>query len=802
GYELEPDTLLGIQSESDWDVQPASTVDVLDVPLDRFGQEWSGYLGAVQAAYELPGSGAAVMIRPVRSTLPTIVQRHHLHVSRSSIRLDYSTTILQARALERPLRLRMPGLVQIESILINGSVVQRRSTIQNGQQELTFWDLPRNDVIRVEVRARLASRGNQSIDLPEIRIDSPVAKTDRYTISHSAETSVVFTQRPTIPAESTPDLNPSEALAQGWMPVATYVRSAPSRLELPPLAATIRVPRRRPTIRTRQWLDLKWNDGRWSMEATIRFLPGPIPDYIDLAIPSRWCQSLQLEGSLTQTQQPSLDTSTQLIRIRCEGERLGDERSIVVRGDLSSDDTGRLTVPATRVLSGGTHQVFVSVPTRLNQQPIQWRTSGLRSLKSLQDWPQPPGARTLRQRTDANGRPLPSRIRRAWQVTSRAWSAELVSSSNTTAKATITVADAQVFQTAESALVIAHYDLNPADEDALELEIPRKARVIAAWSAGRSMDYDVSTTSAPESQEASRSTSRKRLRIPLALSRLSQPVELMYEIPRGVADNQDYLPSGLSVSAPRCWVAFYRPRSDQSGGRLSTVDRPKFNGRVTEPSRDAIISERLTQPEGFAARQYALAESIVLSVELSLNSLAERPSEWGAWLGPWADRYQATAQAAGKSVDLLQPSPEQPNSPDPWFNLNQRMSALVQGVSSEPLANSARPLTSRIQNGFRLDRVVQVSNERLPPPIERTKQETKDIATLLFNVLTMILVAGLWALAWPYRFRAVAWIEHPATWLLTLALLSLFWLTSAIALGLLAVAVLAGLYSVRRAPSS
>ena len=102
------------------------------------------------------------------------------------------------------------------------------------------------------------------------------------------------------------------------------------------------------------------------METLIRFRSKRVPDFIDVEVPTRWCELLEVSPTAAWTRQPATDPSRQIIRIRCNADELRGQ-PLSIRGNLQTAENARVTVPSVRVLGLGPRRVHISVPAQLEK---------------------------------------------------------------------------------------------------------------------------------------------------------------------------------------------------------------------------------------------------------------------------------------------------------------------------------------------------------------------------------------------------------------------------------------------------
>ncbi len=125
---------------------------------------------------------------------------------------------------------------------------------------------------------------------------------------------------------------------------------------------------------------------RWSMETLIGFRSKRIPDFIDVEIPTRWCESLEVSPTAAWSRQPATDPSRQIIRIRCDADELSGK--IAFHSRLPAELRNR---PSQRAVGEGlgigpTGSPYQRPRSSWINEPIQWRTSAVEAVKLPDQW--------------------------------------------------------------------------------------------------------------------------------------------------------------------------------------------------------------------------------------------------------------------------------------------------------------------------------------------------------------------------------------------------------------------------------
>ncbi len=391
----------------------------------------------------------------------------------------------------------------------------------------------------------------------------------------------------------------ADSLAKGWIPVYTWSSRrdrSPKTGEDPGGAFEVQS---QPTrFDCDQLIVLSREEAQWSMETFVRF-GRRVPDFVDIEVPASWCESLEVSPITALSRQQAIDPSRQVIRIRCDKAGLLDN-TLSIRGHLLSTETGRVSVPSVRVLGFGQRRIHISVPNRLANESVQWRTSAVEGEALPKRWAAIAGQGSRSTYVAAN----PS------------WSIDLAPLPEVDAEALAVGFDAQAFPQEDGVLVMCHWDLFPGSLEAVDVRLPQGATCMGAWSAGKSVVTE------PVAKASANESVQNVLSVPLALSRLSQPIELLIRVPAAAAKQASYLPELIDIPVTQNWLTNYVPAD----------------------TRQSIWGEA-SQPNG--ERALALASAVVDAMD-AVEFINQRPrDEVVTWLRLWFTRYEMIAESAG-----------------------------------------------------------------------------------------------------------------------------------------------------------
>jgi hypothetical protein len=529
-----------------------------------------------------------------------------------------------------------------------------------------------------------------------------------------------------------------------------------------------------------QLISINRFESQWAMEVSIRFSPdqkpktnsdtGPkrLPDFVDIEIPTAWCDNLTIEpSSLTYTQRPATDDTRQIVRIRSNPQQTEDT-IISLTGRLQSSETGRVSVPAVQVLGAGNRQIYVDVPNRLDDDPIQWRTSAVEAIELPKRWSD----------QDTN--------RSTYLVASPSWSIDLAPLPRDESGAVVFNADAQVFLREQGPLLLCHWDFYPGNLEIMRVRLPKDTELVGAWSAGRAIIPSTSTNDD--------STNAEYLDLPLSISGLSQPVEILLKLPIGTSRQTAYLPELVDVAATKKWLVHYAPTTSGT-----------------------VLSSKLRNLE--QQRAISMARGVVDAIS-AVGRVAQRPrDEVAAWLALWVKRYQMISQSVGRTIDLQgnfksskdstetdsETATTQQSRPiyQQWNNLDAELASLLNRLlpseSTLPSTNPTEILTALTGDevmfgvgdfeGFEPRQIVALSATNPPRPIQLISDRDLGLRTVLINLLTLMIVGGLLVCLRPLKNKLMPIVIHPAFWLGLLGIFGFAVAPTSVAGALLLVAV-------------
>jgi len=708
--------------------------------VDDFNGKWRGYPEKINhRSYVISGELPSLVLREKPASPPTATQQHDLKVVGDRLELSYSASLNLGADVAQRYALRVPAGMTLMDVTVNGQPLSAEPLITNKYQEVPLGSFPQADILEgeaIQITAmavyRLGPRQREKPEQfspPRITLTPNISTVDKYIISHDRSTTLTALEKPLHESAEPQHSWTEKSLAEGWIPEASWVIPSGTELDSNSLGV-FKVTNRDIEFDCDQEIVLDRVDGVWNMKTTVKFLSPSVPEFIDVEIPSRWCEleTLFVENSTLWTRQPSADPSRQIIRIAFDAEESA-AKSLVIRGQLVGADSARVSVPPVRVLGIGLRRVTVDVPRRLGIETLQWRSELVTAVSSE----------------------VEDRVR--LQKSGFSWSVDLMPLPEMDVAPELFGSDVEVFPQNDGILVLSHWDLFPGGLDSVIVNLPPDTKLLAAWAAGRAVVAEpVGIPSNGQSQA---------VRVPLALTRLGQPIELLLEASAAAAKRGDYLPELEGIPVSDRWVT-------------------NFGAVISQPNNSDSISEKLSE------RGLSLARSAVESVE-SLNRLSQRPAtEIAAWLQLWLKRYMMIAEASGHQVQLVdnpdgEDTPLASREPDfdgqitpvesaQWKDLDARMGVFVARFLSKEEMLEARDAKLFLFNvrgfdGFHPQQVAHVVKTDSGPTVQVASNGNSGLRTLIVNGIALMVVASLLMCAGPLQRFIIPVVSHPAFWL-------------------------------------
>lgn len=709
--------------------------------VDVFLAAWSGYRGRnIDRAYVELDEIQSPILQTQPDNQKVASQRHDLHITPDQLELHYTAMLTPNASESQRYTLRLPRSLELISVSVNETTVDSRPVRSRGYNEVLLGSFDGAEPVAIHAIAIQRLPGNRRFSPPRLAIWPLDSTSDLYTISRGRSVTLRTITPPSIEQLESNQLNVADSLMRGWIPVSVWpIEASDDSDDLGTFEAKVRQTR----FDARQLITLNRDDTRWSMETLIQFGSKRIPDFIDVEIPTRWCDSLEVSPATAWTSQPATDPSRQIIRVRCLADELSD-KTLTIGGYLESSEAVRVNVPTVRVLGAGQRRTHINVPDQLVNEPIQWRTSAVEAVPLPDQWRSAIGQRELRS---------------TYVAANPSWSIDLAPLPDVDVDPIAVNCDLQVFEKEDGLLAVCHWDLIPGSLEMVDVRMPRGAECVGVWTAGRAVVPEaLSDGSIGGSRVQAGSPEQQTLRVPLSLSRLSQTVELLIKVPSSEAMRGNYLPELVDVPVGRIWLCEY--------------------------ARDDTRVRSWRAPPLAADRAIALARAVLESVE-SVDRVAERPrEEFAKWFEPWLARYESIAASMGHIADF---DAETATMDSDWQILDARMSPYVERFASRRIDPVSRRTTSdRVApattpsgptyreafifgmsgfDGFRQKSITKLTVADRPPSIQSVATNDQALRKLMVSLLSLIMVGGVLVSLRPLRRYAIPVVVHPAFWL-------------------------------------
>lgn len=745
-------TLFGFETEKR--VQRIESAGARVVSSDVFADVWLGHRGSIGECFRANGEFPKFTIVHEKSPPVTVDAEQRLHISDSKMSLEFRGELTDRGATARRLMLDAPHGFQMIQCEVNGERVGLHGITRSGNQlRLPLGDQRIDGKVTIIAIAELDRSRSAVVQLPRFKINQNGVGEERYFISHDPRTVIKWNAGDLGAATDWERTAISDAeLMGGRIPFAAKL--TPSNEAIVSSESLNLSTRSGTRFRCSQTSTMAYSAGRWVCRTELAIPANQCPPYIDVEMPTRWATDLGVAGSETWVTRASSDGSVTVVRLALDvGDQSGKRPvKFLIEGFLDQRDQARVSVPSIKVLGNGARERLVVVPNRLTAEPIAWRSGG--------------GARSVSNR-NARREPLPELDFDAttlYEVTGTNWSIDLEPLSQASEEPAATIADARVILEADKALVLQRFDLAPETQNQVTIKIPGDALLLGVWSAGR--EVDVSGLREGE------------LVVPLAYSRLGQSLEVLLTVDVGVLEVRDYLPSLRDVPVSSQWVAYYSTMLDAYSTRADLVS----------PTRRGSAEGEWQQTGEW---RLELAKSIVAVIDRSRDTLADRSSdEVRQWLRPWLSRFQQLALVSGAQIGSAETPDAAPigeNQAD-WMALYGSLVDAI-GDQSEPSSVAVDALFDEDRfSGYELKRVMRVNDEagQNLPALQLSYPKASPVRRYLLDALTLLMMAFVFVLAWPFRGQFADRIQSPFVWASLVALLMLFLAPALVSLSLLA----------------
>lgn len=673
--------------------------------------------------------------------------------------------------------------------------------------------------LSLEAQVSLKKNNDNALALIEVEPVHSVDKVESISevvLSRSADTNVQWKTPPDIEGEKSGDAGPASMLASGKILMDQWLVRGSTTKALGD--ARFRSNLVRHPFQTDVRVALRWEEGRWVAQTDLQLKSKQQPDFLDVEMPTRWCDALQISPLCASTRQPTLTPARQVIRIRLADK---DIRSIRLTSRLAAGDLVRVSVPKIRVLQTQRSRTDIVVPNRLTNAPIRWETNGVEPMPQPR-WklrlPSTSGDETSEESSDDDATDAEESA--YFRVANENWSVELERMRKTNNLASVMHADHQLLN---DRYLVSRFDIVPGDASHLTLNLPESAWFVAGWTNGLPADVI--------------QLDNNRLQFLLPLSRLSQGVEVLLEMDSQVLSSNT--PTWHEIQTP-IRSTFTRLLSRRSDGTDSLSLSHQSSAAPMMASQNSTSNQTVTDWSPWRSikpdqRWQILATNTVRSIAAASDSLADRrDEEVASWMKLWLQRYASISQAAGIPFDPANASAEDSVSlerlsaefssrpPEAVFSWNEMESFLamqIQRYSAGETDNwwqgsdsNKRPdgqwsfaLTSQQPDRWIIDSQYQSTRNELPP--QWSVASRSSIATqwaqqgmrflLLLTSACLLIVLRLQPGRNRHQTEEATWvtnvqdlIANPATWIFVLGCIALVLAPMPLALALMVTAVM------------
>ncbi|MEM6468903.1 MAG: hypothetical protein AAF802_04990 [Planctomycetota bacterium] len=767
-------------------IEPSSNLRVAErapgiepIDSDDFSSQWMGYIGRVDRAFVVSEGFPSFVLLKNKVPPAVINAEHHLHLTRTQQQLRFRCNISDASDSTRRTMISIPSGFRLVEYRLNGKAKPSTDWIDSADDSrwLAVGDARIDGEVQIDLLAVAEDDRDSVFTIPRFELADAVLDDSRYRITREQGV-IVQVQHSLGDDDVRDDRMTREQLLAGEIPVLSSNSIIDGNLR-------VRRPPNGNSFASDQVSVLRFEDGRWTCHLSIRFLRGRVPSYVDLQIPSRWATKLEFDKARIYGQRVSADGETTVVRVDTS---LNDSpidsknNAIVLAIGLDSRELSRVTFPDVRVLGKGRRSLLLAVPNRLTQEELRWQPRSVRRVRPSSNWT-----------TRFPNLQISPQDYSLFASDGPTWSISLERLARAEVEARALVGDARVYLGSRRAILFQHFDVIPETLDSVTFRLPAGSRCIGAWVAGRELDFDRSKSDVKASSEME----SPLLRLPLAYSRLPQPIELLVELPHTVFEGDSsemqgsYLCELVGLKAPAVWVSFYQS-TRQSLQKLKLAEDGSAN--VSETSNREKFIE--------------LADSIVTCLEDSQDLLAERNrEEIREWMNPWIGRFQRLAIDAERSIpfgefladsmtqtpkdsdgpevnaeidedvndasERLQPAARTWQAVDAWAELDQRLSQLTESLEPlDPLSGRPLSIPSLLTDYEFLASVRWKPTEALPV-VERAFSSGPGLQRSLKNSISILTFIFAAALLWPIRSSLGDWVNRPGLWLIGVGIVML-----------------------------
>ncbi len=723
--------------------------------VDAFIASWKGFRGT---ASEIVTSASPLTRFIIAAPAPRPWQAdevHHLHVRPNELQLSYAATITTGDRMIGPLRIILPLDSDLRVLTMNDVSVNSIPHRVGNRNEVSLPELMGTDIIRLRVVIHM--RIPQRFSPPLISTEPVSLVKGTYTLSRDQSLLVEEVVDGGLAEAENPVMGTDQQLTGGWVPCWTWrldQRPRPDAVNptsKPQLPGRFRVLARDVAITTQQRTSLIWDQTRWSIETILRLkgadrerqgnasIHEPI-DFVNVELPTIWCDHLTVEPAEAWSRQPSIDPATQIVRIRpLPATEPDGVITIRLRGQRSVDSDARLEVPAVRVLGGGKRDVFLTVPKHIDGRPIDWEANAAISARLPEELLRVPPTAATPTAVSSSVTTAGRTDELVFRTVAGNASVRLAPSRLEVTDPKITVADVQLFAVGgKQTAMICRWDICPGREEEITIDLPAYAQPIEVL-----IDNEPTAWTRRDSQ----------LDVRLTLSRLAQNIVLICRLD---APNHSLgVPQIRNITVDQTWLTLFEADDDEVVAQ-ATINAP--DGWHVATAQDRIL---------------ALADSIRVVTEASLSRATDRSQEEIVrWITPWDQRFRALAEQP--TTLLLESDVPQPETSTRWNEQQRKWQQYLRRVAGETaFNNSLEPFSLVPPNHWRIAAVATHQGNAQRLPTVRLGSGGKGLAIIIQATLMILLTAGLVLLMWRWRRWLKPLTAHAAVWMFATGVASL-----------------------------
>lgn len=727
--------------------------------IDAFVSNWKGYRGTATEILTSTTSLPRLILTSDASTPWRADEIRHLHVRPGELQLTYAATITPGTYPLGPLRVILPVGGELRTLTMNKAsidTVPRRV----GNRDEVILPSPVGAMgiglepftLRAVIRMRVSQ--NDKFNPPMIYVEPIEIATGTYTLTRDQSLSVEEVVDSRLSIAPDPNIATDDQLNGGWVPCWTWKTDRaqtqpsddPSRR--PQLSGVYRVTSRDMSMDSQQRTALQWGQNRWSFETIIQLhrdtkTNDPATesdhaiDFVNIELPSMWCGNLEIEPDMPWSRQPSIDPSTQIVRIRPEARSATETTlEIRLRGQRMTDADARIEVPTIRVLGAGEREMYFTVPEQIDGRLVQWEANAA----VISPFPDHLNLLPGQQKAGLTYRALSGNA-----------ALRLAPSPIETTDPRATIADIVLLASEnQQTTLFCRWDISPGRKDSIDFQVPESLDVLGLWSDDQAIHFR---------------THDNGIRVALPLSRLAQSVVMVCKTRDTARTGSLPLPTILDVPVNETWMTVYEPDD-----ALSTI-------------KATIIANHRWSLSDANSRTVASAKSIRAATESSLQRVTERSQDQVAkWIQTWDTRFK----------ELVFTPIKGDSTSDVWNDQVRKWNQYVRRIAGDVVetnVSSAARLSPPAQ--WRVIAVAVHKGSATTSPNIHVSRRSTMLTRIIETLVVIVILAGCYFLLWHRRDTLLPFASHPSTWLLAMGLSSLAAAPIAVSISICLVAITA-----------